>query len=158
MKLRLSIVGLVLLGLAGCSSEVNPRVATRLNVDAALPGGVPNPMSGKVITSWIDRTNGTMSSLFGNDVAMAHARTNDKFNYPAGSVLSVITWQQQEDPRWFGGSIPAQPKSMEIVTIGGAYLYQRYEGSPLKKVAEESGAVPGERAAYVLSQRAAVMP
>jgi hypothetical protein len=85
---------LILLGLVGCSSEVNPRVATRLNTDAALPGNIPDPMHGKVITSWIDRQAGTMSSLFGNDVAIEHARTNVKFNYPVGSVLSVITWQQ----------------------------------------------------------------
>lgn len=155
MKMLLAVM---LLGLVGCSSGVNPRVATRLNDDAALVLDGANPMQGKVITSWIDRKAGTMLSLLGNDVAIEHARTNAKFNYPAGSILSVITWQQQEDPRWFGGSIPAKPRSVEIVTVGGAYLYRRYEGAPLKKVAEESAAVPGERAAYVLSQRAAVMP
>jgi hypothetical protein len=138
---------------------VNPRVATTLNLDAAVAGGpAANPLQGKVITSWIDKQSGTMSTLLGNDVAIQHARTNEKFNYPAGSVLSVVTWGQQEDPRWFGGSIPAKPRSVEVVTVGDAYQYQRYEGAPLKRVANEEGTVPVERAAYLLSQRAAVMP
>ncbi len=99
-----------------------------------------------------------MSTLYGNDVATGYARRSAEFVYPAGSVLSVVTWGQQEDARWFGGNIPARPKSVEIVTVGGAYSYRRYEGSPLRQVAQEDGAAPGERAAYLLSQRAAVMP
>ena len=70
-------------------------------------------------------------------------------------MLSVVTWSQQEDPRWFGGNIPAKTKSVEFVSVGtgaNAYSYQRYEGSPLKKVAGEDGAAPNERAAYLLGQ------
>ncbi len=64
-----------------------------------------------------------------NDVAVGYARTNGKGGYPAGSVISAVTWGQQEDPRWFGGSIPAKPHSVEIVTFDGTYSYKRYEGS-----------------------------
>ena len=39
-----------------------------------------------------------------------------------------------------------------------AYSSERYAGSPLKKVASGEGAEPKERAAYLLAQRAAVMP
>ncbi len=99
-----------------------------------------------------------MSTLFGNDVAVQYARTNGAMKYPAGAVLSVVTWGQQEDPRWFGGNIPKAPRSVEFVTVGSTYSYQRYEGSPLKKVASEDGAAPNDRAAYLLAQRAAVMP
>ena len=89
---------------------------------------------------------------------MQYARTNAEMKYPAGSVLSVVTWSQQEDPRWFGGSIPQKTRAVEFVKVmgPGAYSYQRYEGSPLKKV--EDGVAPNDRASYVLSQRAAVMP
>lgn len=152
------LCAVMLLGLVGCSSGVNPRVATRLNDDAALVLDGAKPMQGKVITSWIDRKGGTMSSLLGNDIAVEYARTNGKGGYPAGSVLSAVTWSQQEDPRWFGGSIPAKPRSVEIVTVDEAYSYKRYEGSPLQVVAQEKGIAPGERAAYLLAQRAAVMP
>jgi hypothetical protein len=148
-------------GLAGCSDNTNPRVVTRLNQDAALVGELPsNPLQGKVITSWVDRKESTMSTLFGNDVAWQYARTNAEIAYPAGSVLSAVTWGQQEDPRWFGGNIPQRAKVVEFVTVTspGTYLYQRFEGTPLKKVASAEGHDPKDRAAYLLAQRAAVMP
>ena len=146
-------------GLVSCSDKTNPRVATRLNDEAALVGELPsNPLKGRVITSWVNKRDATMSTLFGNDVAVQYARTNAEMKYPAGSVLSVVTWSQQEDPRWFGGSIPQKTRAVEFVKVmgPGAYSYQRYEGSPLKKV--EDGVAPNDRASYVLSQRAAVMP
>jgi hypothetical protein len=156
------LLGAVLaVGLAGCSEKTNPRVETRLNQDAALVGELPsNPLQGKVITSWINKQDATMSTLFGNDVAVQYARTNAGRIYPAGSVLSVVTWSQQEDPRWFGGNIPQRAKAVEFVTVTGpgTYTYQRYEGSPLKKVASVEGSDPKDRAAYLLAQRAAVMP
>jgi hypothetical protein len=159
---RRELLGVVLLaGLAGCSNETNPRVVTRLNQEAALARGLPtNPLQGKVITSWINRQDATMSTLFGNDVAWQYARTHTETSYPAGSVLSVVTWSQQEDPRWFGGSIPQRVKTVEVVTVTepGAYSYQRYEGLPLSKVASVEGSDPKDRATYLLAQRAAVMP
>src|SRR5258708_7564010 len=94
----------------------------------------------------LERTNpkgdATMSTLYGNDVAVRYARTSAERMYPAGSVLSVVTWNQQEDPRWFGAKIPQKVGSVEFVAVTGpgAYSYQRYEGSPLKKV--EDGAAP----------------
>jgi hypothetical protein len=150
-----------MLGLVGCSDQVNPRVATRLNLDASLTGDLPsNPFQGKVITSWINKQDSTMSTMFGNDVAVQYARTNAAMQYPAGAVLSVVTWGQQEDPRWFGGAIPERPKAVEFITVSspGSYSYQRYEGSLLKKVASVEGNDPKDRAAYLLALRAAVMP
>jgi hypothetical protein len=153
------LLGVVAMGLAGCQEQVNPRVVARLNQDAALVGDLPsNPLGNKVITSWISKKDATMSTLYGNDVAVEAARSSSDVKYPAGSVLSAVTWEQQEDPRWFGGKIPKAPKSVEFVTVGagaGAYTYQRYEGSPLKRVEE---AAQDDRAVYLMSQRAAVMP
>jgi hypothetical protein len=149
----------LLLGVAGCSDEVNPRVATKLNQDATLTGDLPaNPLQGKVITSWINRQDGTMSTMFGNDVAVQYARTSGDKTYPAGSVLSVVTWGQQEDPRWFGAKIPEKTRSVEFVTVTGSpgtYSYQRYEGLPLKKIDDTTS---NARLAYLVAQRASVMP
>jgi hypothetical protein len=161
----ISCLGAVLsLSIMGCTSE-NPRVVTKLNDGASLMGELPsNPLQGKVISSWIDKKDATMSTLFGNDIAVQYARSHSPHDYPVGAVLSVVTWAQHEDPRWFGGNIPAAPKSVEFVTIGltpehhPTYSYQDYEGSPLKKVSAQAGPAPNERAAYLLAQRAAVMP
>ena len=151
----------LVVGLCGCSEQTNPRVVTRLNTDAMLQGDLPsNPLRGKVITSWINKSDATMSTLFGNDVAWQYARTNAAMQYPTGAVLSAVTWGQQEDPRWFGGNIPQKPKAVEFVTVTGqgAYSYERYEGSPLKRVASVAGSDAKDRAAYLMGMRAAVMP
>jgi hypothetical protein len=158
------LIGMLALGLAGCSDRTNPRVVTRLNTDAGLAGELPaNPLQGKVITSWVNRQYGVMSTMFGNDVAWQYARRNAEMRYPAGAVLSVVTWGQQEDSRWFGGKIPQRPKTVEFVMVSGpgGFHYERYEGSPLKKVATtnfEDLDAAAKRGAYLLSQRAAVMP
>jgi hypothetical protein len=153
----------VLLVVTGCSQQ-NPRVVTKFNQEASLQGSLPaNPLTWKVITSTIDRPGASMSTLFGNDVAVQYARDNASHDYPAGSVLSLVTWKQQEDPRWFGGNIPAAPQSVEFVFVSAAdrtmnYAYQEFEGSPLKKISTLATHSPEGRTAYLLSLRAAVMP
>ncbi len=152
--------------LAGCSGE-NARVRTHLNTVAALRGDLPvNPMQWKVITSGVQSggAGGVMYTVFGNDAAVASARTNAQPEYPAGAVIALVAWSQQGDPRWFGGRVPGTPTSVEFVTVGAGanggrtYAYEQYGGKPLRKIAAESGAKPGERASYLLAQRAAVMP
>jgi hypothetical protein len=164
MKLIYLISAVLPLGMLGCSDQ-NPRVTTKFNQEASLVGNLPwNPLQGKVITSWIDKQNSTMSTLYGNDTAVQYARSNSQHNYPSGSVLSLVTWNQKEDERWFGGKIPAAPRSVEFVTVGStedhrpSFSYQQFEGAPLAKIAGQDGPVPNDRAAFLLSQRAAVIP
>jgi hypothetical protein len=132
---------------------------------AALVGDLPsNPLQSKVITSAVNQADSTMWTLFGNDLAVQYTRANSQHNYPPGSMISLVTWKQHEDDRWFGGRIPAAPKSVEFVTVSlgaehrSSYSYQKFEGTPLKKVSAQEGPTPNQRAAYVLAQRAAVMP
>ena len=105
-----------------------------------------------------------MSTLFGNDSAVECARTHSRHDYPAGSVLALVTWTEREDPRWFGARIPATPKSVEFVRVSldaehrPLYSYEDFEGSPLKKISAQESSMPNERAAYLLAQPAAVMP
>jgi hypothetical protein len=160
-----SLIGIMLwLSILGCSNQ-NPVLTATQNKAATLTADLPfNPLQGKVITSWTNKQDSTMSTLYGNDVAIHYARTNDQHDYPAGSVLSVVTWKQQEDPRWFGARIPATVWSVEYVVVKSSsdqkpsYSYQAYEGEPLKKMLPEGGPAPNERAIWLLSQRAAVMP
>jgi hypothetical protein len=152
------------LSILGCSGN-EPRISATLNQSASLIGTLPaNPLQWEAITSMIDRADSTMSTLYGNDIAVGYVRTHSQHDYPAGSQLSLVTWTQQEDPRWFGASIPEAVKSVEFVTVGSAqdgrpsYSYLKYEGSPLQKSVAQESATPNQRAAYLLSQRAAVMP
>jgi hypothetical protein len=136
-----------------------------VNERASMAGDLPaNPLQWQVITSAIDKNDTTMSTLYGNDVAVRYARANSQHDYPAGSALSLVTWTQRDDSRWFGAKIPDQVKSVEFVFVeaaaagGASYAYQKYEGSPLKRVSAQQGLTPDDRTAYLLSQRAAVMP
>lgn len=140
-------------------------VTSSINERAALTGSLPyNPLQWNVITSSIDKPGSTMSTLYGNDVAARYARSQSQQNYPPGSVLSLVTWTQQEDIHWFGAKIPGQVKSVEFVSVTAgpgsqiAYSYEDYEGSPLQKASSPVDRSPGSRAAYLLSRRAAVMP
>jgi len=149
MKPSISLLALLgSLVLFGCAGN-KPAVSAEFNRAAALVGQLPaNPLQWKVISSAIDSRSSTMSTLYGNDLA----------------VLALVIWAQAEDPRWFGAKIPAQVKSVEFLTISDApqghrlYSYRKFEGTPLQQSAAEQGTVPSARSAYLLSQRAAVMP
>ena len=147
----------------GCS-QPNARVITRFNGEAEVPGELPyNPLQWEVIASTLNHKDHTSATVLGNDRAIAHARKNVTHAYPAGSVLSVVTWSQEEDPRWFGGNIAGKVRSIEFVEVQstqdhGAYLYTLYAGSPLKKLVSTDEKSPPGRAAYILGQRAAVVP
>jgi hypothetical protein len=151
----------------GCSSPPPPEVlAAHLNPGAAITGRVPaNPVEDwRVITSFADDSTSTMSTLYGNSVATLYARRNAQHDYPAGSVVSLVTWTQREDPRWYGAQIPGQSQSIEFVTVGSLrggkpfYTYEKYEGTPLAKTVEQDSPKPNKREAFLLSLRAAVLP
>jgi len=148
----------------GCGRAAESIPAT-FNSDASLKGDLPsNPLQWKVITSEIRPSDSTMSTLYGNEIAVSHARTTSPHIYPNGSILSLVTWTQREDPRYFGAKIPGRVQSVEFVSIQlavngqPAFAYQKFEGTPLKSVPGLPDAFQTERTAYLLSQRAAVMP
>jgi hypothetical protein len=154
----------LLLVLAGCS-QPNARVQTRFNHNAELSGELPyDPLQWEVLASTLNHNDHTLATVLGNDQAIAYARKNVSHEYPAGSVISAITWSQQEDPRWFGGNIPDRVRSVEFLEVrsgpdhGWTYLYTMYGGSPLRKLISTEERPPTGRAANLLAQRAAVMP
>jgi hypothetical protein len=163
MSIRHWFITAPLLIAAGCSSH-NSSVLTRLNETAALPPHFPaDPLQWQIITCGVDPSTATMFTLFGNEIAVLHARSSSKENYPEGSMLALATWRQQEDSRWFGAKIPARLQSVDFIDVqaatGGSssIRYRAYDGPSL----EESTILKSQadrRAAYVFSLRAAVMP
>jgi hypothetical protein len=61
-----------------------------------------------VITSAINKRDSTLWTPCGNDPAVEYARTHSQHHYRAGSQISLVTWAQREDPRYFGARIPAK--------------------------------------------------
>jgi hypothetical protein len=114
------------------------------------------PLRGKVITSFVDTRAGTMSTLYGNDLAVQRARSGQA--YPAGAVVSLVTWSQREDPHWFGGRIPRGLESVEVVRFGeGVPAYSRFEGVVLTKSAVTAD-VAARRMQYIVGKKASVIP
>jgi hypothetical protein len=166
MSARITIVcfcaALLALGSWNCGGS--GVVTSSINQRAGLTGALPwNPLQWRVITSSVNKQASTMSTLYGNDLAVRCARSGEG-EYPAGSVLSVVTWTQQDDDHWFGAKIPGPVKSVEFVSVTRgpnnqpSYSYENYQGSPLRKTTASDGQPDGARAAYLLSRRAAVMP
>jgi hypothetical protein len=159
------LLGAILLILSiGCSQQ-NARIQTGLNHDAELSGELPyNPLTWGVISSTLNPIDHTLATISGNEQAVAYARHHASSKYPAGSVLAVVTWSQQDDPRWFGGKIPGDVRSVEFLEVqaaadsGQTYLYSMYSGTPLRKSVSIAEKTSTSRAAYPLAQKAAVMP
>ncbi len=134
MNVRYLLVIACSIILAACS-VTNPRIVTRMNVNAALTGDIPfDPLKWRVITSGVDANHATMFTVFGNDAAIRHARSEATPDYPAGSVIALALWRQREHRRWVGGRVPAQPVSLEFIEIQtlangqASSAYRMYEG------------------------------
>jgi cytochrome P460 len=145
--------------LTGCQST-RPEPAS-INQQASLTSKLPyNPLGWRVVSSWTNERQATMSTLYGNDLAIQNLRASSASPYPPGSVLALVTWSQREDPHWFGARIPSTPQSVEFVSISlrQSPSYQKYEGAQLKLVNNTDGGATAKRIDYLVSQRAAVMP
>jgi len=143
-----------------------------VNNDAALPASLPyQPLhSGAItwgaITMYVDPRTRTMATLYGNDVAMQAVQASRSTGadtakgpaYTAGAVLALVTWVQREDPHWFGGRIPDQPQSIEIVNVGnnGQNGYRRFAGAGLGE--DLSFAAAAQRTSFVLGLVPARLP
>lgn len=140
---------------AGASSPASPL----LNRTASLTGALPfDPFQWKVISAGVTSHDGTMTTLYGNDIAVRRARSSPSNAYPDGAVLALVTWLREPDSRWFGARIPGRVESVEFVTVAAnSRSYLEFAGSPLRRT--ESGAPrAGSRTEYILGLRAAVMP
>jgi hypothetical protein len=170
-SLLLALVACVCAFFSCCpdGSRVAPLTAT-INETASLPAAAvsmlpANPLKWRIITAAIDSQNSTMSTLYGNDIAVQYARSNSKHDYPPGSQIALVTWTRRDDPRYFGARIPDAIKTIEFVSVNTApeggttqYAYDRFEGTPLAKTQSDVSAPPSPSDSALLNLRAAVLP
>jgi hypothetical protein len=133
---------------------------------AALPANLPyQPLTWTAITMYVDPKSHTMATLYGNTTAMEGVQMRDTLHsggpeYPTGAVLALVTWEQRDDPHWFGGRIPSMPESVEFVKVPGTgqvISYQRFAGNEL---VEEHPAtdVAARRTSFMLSLTPVQLP
>lgn len=82
------------------------------------------------LTTSADHAAKTLSVLYGDDAAIAHARAHAGAPYPPGARLALVTWKADEDPNWFGARIPASVASIERVTVTDTALDPRFATRP----------------------------
>jgi hypothetical protein len=108
-------------------SAAHAQSTNALNNAAAPTGPLPFDLStASPLTMFVDRKAGTMSVLYGKKLANSPG-TAPGSNYTPGTELLLITWQQVEDPHWFGARIPGSPLSYELVTVGATPGDTQYE-------------------------------
>jgi len=132
----------------------NDFVFTEPLEDKARPDKVVNGAGQQMIASFIDNKNHTHSVLYGNTAAVQHARSGAATPYPAGAVLTLATWSQQDDARWFGAKVPAQLQSVEVVKTGAENTYEEYKVASwrLQPAADRT-----DRINYITGLKAAVI-
>ena len=163
-KAACCFLGFVALCPTSCSHH-RTLPANLINTEASLPAGLPyNPLTLRVITSGADRQQSTMFTLFGNDRAVDHARGFTQVPYPPGSMLSLVTWRQQDDPNWFGAKIPGAVETIEFLCVPSAsgrslpYSYKKFAGTPLSEMPAANDIAFRKRADWILTLKASLMP
>lgn len=155
MKNLIGLGFVVSLILTSCSNE------NLYNESASFADSskISHVLEGKVITSMVDKKEKTMSTLYGNDIAVEHARSSADHHYPSGSELSLVTWIQKEDIHWYGANIPGEIKSIEIVKYQArdSTILECYEGKKLQSRKPDFAAAV-KKIEFISNQRAAVLP
>ena len=150
----------IVLTMFACSNT--PTVAELTNTRASLPPSFNFDQLGlKVITTFINKKQGTTSTLYGNPLALKIATANTN-QIVAGEVLALVTWKQQTDAHWFGANIPGNLQQVELVKSTSSVekpivvSYARYEGKNLTLNPDTLN--NQDRIKYILSQKPAIMP
>jgi hypothetical protein len=145
---------------SACANHTN--TTELVNTKASLPSSFDfDKMGLKVMTSFINKKQATMATLYANEPALRSAITGHKV-IADGEVLALITWKQQPDGHWFGANIPGELQSVELLKttnpVGKNTIvnYQKFEGKNL--VLSQDTLQNQARIKYLLDQQPAVMP
>ncbi|MGA2352518.1 MAG: cytochrome P460 family protein [Terracidiphilus sp.] len=132
-----------------------------------LPATLPyQPLSWNPITMYVDRKARTIATLYGNRVAIERIQMSGAAaslggpKYPTGAVLALVTWEERDDPHWFGGRIPSTPESVEFVQVVAPEQTNRYQRFAGNRFIEERPAtsVAARRTRFMLGLTPARLP
>lgn len=159
-KTFIKFIFIILIGIhTSCSST--PSADQLINEKASLPASFQFDKLGlKVIATLVNKNEHTMSTLYGNSLALEAAKTGEHM-IGDGEVFALITWNQQADENWYGANIPAELQSVELLHISatngrGVFKYQSFKGKTLQP--NKDTLQQDERIVYILSQKPAVLP
>ncbi|CAN5484327.1 hypothetical protein BH10BAC4_BH10BAC4_11500 [soil metagenome] len=143
-----------------CSCS-NTNTADNMNTKASFPDSYTFQSSEmKVITTIINRKLGTMSTLYGNSLALQKSRDSDA-KMVAGELYKLVTWKQQPDTHWFGANIPGDLQSIEAIQTTSAedivtINYQLYEGQNITLHSDTVNR--SNRISFILKLKPSILP
>jgi hypothetical protein len=132
----------------------NDFVFTPTLADADRPDKVVSGAQQQLIATVIDNRHQTHTALFGNSVAVQHARSGATGAYPTGAILTLATWSQQEDKHWFGAKIPKHLQTVETVKVGTTTTYEGAQAPSWKQL---PAADHSDRINYITHLKASVI-
>lgn len=160
--MKLQIIALISLSLAigSCSEKKSPDQI--INQKASLPEALNwEAARYKVITSYIDKKDSTMSILYGNDLARKTFIAS-KNRVVSGEMLALVTWKQKADENWFGARIPGKLNTVELIKTATqnaglpAIAYSLYKGKEFILSKDTTG--NQTRIKYIFGLQPSVMP
>lgn len=141
----------------------NKALPENRNEQASLPEKFNfKEMKLKAITTFIHPENHTTSTLYGNENAYNALLHSDSTPSNSSKNLVLITWKQQDDPKWFGAKIPGSLVSIETLKTNTNFkdlqniTYEFLPGGHLEKNIPASD--NGKRIKDILAVQPAVMP
>ena len=123
-----------------------------------------------VVTSFHNDRTKTISVLYGNDKALAHARSERAAHTRGvptpgvptpGEVFKLVTWDLKQNPLWFGSNINGAVQSVETVTVSAGESGPSVDYAveyPAQKSGKNAVLSNAERISFIFAQRASVFP
>jgi len=158
----LAIMTCLALILTGCTTTPNNH-AGELNTKASLPASFNFKNKGlHVITSSVNKRENTTAVLYGNAAAQKFAATTAPTD-SIGVLMTLVTWNQEDDERWFGGRIPGDLLCAETVTITGTpaapqIKFELFNGALLTRETNTDSVDTAQRIKYILGRKASILP
>lgn len=150
---------LIIIGLLCSCQQNHPE---NRNGAASLPKSFEFSKLGlKTISSVINPRLGTTSTLYGNDNALKELKSLNS-DTATEKILVLVTWQQMEDPRWFGAKTPSDLQLVEVMKTKSNFKdynkvdYSVYEGKNLNS--RKDNLKEEDRIKFIRSIQPAVMP
>jgi len=138
----------------GCGRSSNKRSEQREMFDTGHQ---------EVIACWANQSQETMSILFGNNSAIEATMTGTGKHQP-GEVYTLATWNQTDNPHWYGSNITGTLKSVETVKFlqsSSGDVVAKYcllIGQPVIDVNGQNIGEDNRRIGFIVNRKPSVFP
>ncbi|SEV97660.1 hypothetical protein [Chitinophaga arvensicola] len=106
----------------------------------------------RVITSFANTQQQTMSVLYGNESASAAALSGYQTHLP-GEIFRLVVYKQTDNRLWYGSHINGALLSVETITSGDQLNYKLEKGH-----VSGDNTSASDRIAYIFSHKPSVFP